>query len=171
VAEAIEAIIEAMRASVIHAIVGRGEPVVDLEGFETFTKRMVPLGKDPYVTIQKRGLLSFNKAAHVALGEPDAVELLFNAHRQVIAVRGVKEDTPHAYRFRQLGGQKNNSSTYVVGATAFTNHYGIPTNISRRYLVQARDGVIFIDLMGESTEVVGARGKRATKEQTVEATA
>ena len=45
--------------------------------FETFTRRMVPLVKKPTVTIQKRGTLSFNKAAQVALGEPEAVELLY----------------------------------------------------------------------------------------------
>jgi hypothetical protein len=120
--------------------------VADLSEFETFTKRMVPLGKHPYVTIQKRGLLSFNKAAHAALGEPDAVELLFNRAERVIAMRGVGDDTPHAFKLRHIGGRKEDPSTFMIGATAFTTHYGIPTEVSIRRPATEQDGVLLIDL-------------------------
>lgn len=137
--------------------------MVDLAGFETFTKRMVPLGKSPYVTIQKRGLLSFNRAAHMALGEPAAVELLFNPTSHVIAVRGAPEDTPHAYKFRSLGGQHatREPTTFLVAATAFTNHYNIPTDVSIRRSVEVRDGILFVDLKDEGTVVSGSR-RRST---------
>jgi len=134
--------------------------VADLSGFETFTKRMVPLGKSPYVTIQKRGLLSFNKAAHVALGEPAAVELLYNRTDRVIAVRGVDGDVPHAYKFRHLGGRKSDPTTFIVGATAFTNHYNIPTEVSVRRPATNEEGVLLIDLKDEGAVVTGNRKPR-----------
>jgi hypothetical protein len=137
-----------------------GVAMADLSGFETFTKRMVPLGKSPYVTIQKRGLLSFNKAAHAALGEPEAVELLFNRAERVIAVRGVGDDVPHAYKFRHLGGHKEDPSTFIVGATAFTNHYDIPTEVSIRRPATEQDGVLLIDLKDEGVVVTGNRKPR-----------
>lgn len=131
--------------------------MAELPGFETFTKRMVPLGKNPYVTVQKRGLLSFNKAAHAALGAPEAVELLYNAQDRLIAVRPVDVDVPHAYKFRSVGGQRNEGATLLVAATAFTNYYGIPTDVSVRRRVRIEDGVLFIDLKDEGTVVTGNR--------------
>lgn len=131
--------------------------MAELAGFETFTKRMVPLGKNPYVTVQKRGLLSFNKAAHAALGAPEAVELLYNAQARLIAVRPVDVNVPHAYKFRSVGGQRNEGATLLVAATAFTNYYGIPTDVSIRRPVRIEDGVLFIDLNDEGTVVTGNR--------------
>ena len=54
--------------------------------FEVFTRRMVPLVKQPTATLQKRGTMSLNKAAHVALGSPDAVELLYDRAEQIIGM-------------------------------------------------------------------------------------
>ncbi|WP_345482153.1 hypothetical protein [Amnibacterium soli] len=134
-----------------------GGMVAELPGFETFTKRMVPLGKNPYVTVQKRGLLSFNKAAHAALGAPEAVELLYNPQARLIAVRPVDVDVPHAYKFRSVGGQKNEGATLLVAATAFTNYYNIPTEVSVRRPVRIEDGVLYIDLKDEGTVVTSNR--------------
>ena len=131
--------------------------MAELPGFETFTKRMVPLAKNPYVTVQKRGLLSFNKAAHAALGAPEAVELLYSAKDRIIAVRPVDVNVPHAYKFRSVGGQRNDGATLLVAATAFTNYYGIPTDVSVRRPVRIEDGVLFIDLKDEGTVVTSNR--------------
>lgn len=135
--------------------------MADLAGFETFTKRMTPLGRKPYVTIQKRGLMSFNKAAHIALGEPSAVELMYNKDAQIIAVRAASEDVAHAYPFRSLGGQKKDGpadpTTFIVGATAFTNYYAIPTEVSKRWQAEVVDKVLFIDLKTEGLVVTSNR--------------
>jgi hypothetical protein len=137
--------------------------MADLSGFETFTKRMVPLGKDPYVTIQKRGLLSFNKSAFLAMGSPEAVELLYNRDARVIAVRAVEDTVPHAYRFRSLGGQKKESTTFMVAATAFTNYYDIPTEVSVRRKAIVEDGLLLIDLKDEGVVVTSNRKPRVTE--------
>lgn len=126
----------------------------ELAGFETFTKRMSSTGKKPFVTIQKRGLLSINKAAYTAMGEPAAVELLFNPKERVIAVRPVAEEVNHAYPVRPLGGGgASDASSYLIGATAFTQYYEIPTEVSIRREVEIRDKVLFLDLKTEGVPV------------------
>ena len=141
--------------------------MTDLQGFETFTRQMTPLGKKPYVTVQKRGLLSFNKAAYAALGEPKAVELLYNKAEQVIAIRAVAEDVTHGFPFRSLGGEKNKTAqtTFLVGATAFMNFYGIPAEVSTRREVKVENEVIFLDL---KTEGVVVALNRRTKDASAE---
>lgn len=132
--------------------------MTELPGFETFTKRMVPSGKKPYVTLQKRGLLSFNKAAHIALGEPKAVELLYNRTDRLIAMRAVAEDVPHAYPLRGINTKGTAEvTTFIVGATAFTNHYEIPAEISVRRQAEVRDGVLLVDLKDEGVVVTSNR--------------
>jgi len=46
--------------------------------FEVFDKRQAPLGKAPAVTIQRRGLMSLNRAAYNMINEPSTVELLYD---------------------------------------------------------------------------------------------
>jgi hypothetical protein len=122
--------------------------------FEVFRKRMVPLVKTPYVTIQKRGTMSFNKAAHAALGAPKAVELLFDPDERIVGVRGVDPSEPHAYAVRD---QAHRETTFVISGTAFTGYYGIPTEISRRWSAYMDDGVLCIDLKQPGTEVTSNR--------------
>lgn len=68
--------------------------------FEVFNKRMTPLAKAPAVTIQKRGVISLNKAAHELINSSETVELLFDADRQVMALRPAEDTSPHAYGVR-----------------------------------------------------------------------
>lgn len=124
--------------------------------FETFTKRMVPLTKDPYVTIQSRGVMSFNKSAWVLLGEPKAVELLYDADEKMIGVRAVDPAVEHAYPIRSAA----NETTFMVSGTAFVKYYGIDTSESRRRPVELIDGIVCIDLKNPGTVVTGARSKK-----------
>lgn len=110
--------------------------------FETFTKRMVPLVKAPSVTIQKRGTISMNKAAHVALGAPDAVELLFDPTDRIVGFRGIDKSAGHAYLLRSTPGD----SSYILSGIAFIHYYKIDISESKRYDAQVEDGVLFIDL-------------------------
>lgn len=112
--------------------------------FETFTRRMIPLVKKPSVTIQKRGTLSFNKAAHVALGSPKAVELLYDKTRKIIGIRPVDPTIEHAYPMRPQANKDD--GPYIVAGGAFTKYYGIPTDESRRWFVDVEDGILLIDL-------------------------
>lgn len=128
-----------------------------MPNFETFTKRLIPLVKQPSLTIQKRGTMSINKAAHVALGEPEAVELLYDADEKIIGIRGVDREVGHAYPLR---GTPNDSS-YVLSGRAFTAYYGIPTVESTRFEAAMIDDVLCVDL-NQSGQVVTSnrRSKR-----------
>jgi hypothetical protein len=131
-----------------------------MANFETFTKRLVPLGKRPFVTIQKRGTISMNKAAFVALGEPDTVELLFDSDERIVGLRGVAHLAEHAYPVRGVGGDP---TSYLVAGTAFTKHYGIDTTNSRRWPAELVDDILRVDLKVEGTVVTSNRAAVRSK--------
>lgn len=112
--------------------------------FEVFKKGASPRSKTPIVTIQRRGIISMNNAAHQLLGSPSSVELLFDSERQFVALRA--SDEPHAYPVRQQkGGQ-----TLSVSATAFAQHFDIDLSVTRRYKPFKEGDVLCVDLQGES---------------------
>lgn len=127
--------------------------------FETFTRRMIPLVKKPFVTIQKRGTMSFNKAAHVALGSPEAVELLYDKANDVIGIRAIDPSVDHAYPMRPQANKEE--GPYIVSGSAFTKYYGIKTEEARRYSADIEDGVLIIDLRSEGQVVTSNRSGSA----------
>lgn len=128
-----------------------------MPNFETFTKRMVPLVKSPSVTIQRRGTMSMNKAAHVALGAPEAVELLFDPSERIVGFRGIDKSAGHAYLLRSTPGD----SSYILSGIAFINYYMIDISESKRYDAKFEDGVLFIDLKVDGQIVSINRKSRA----------
>lgn len=127
-----------------------------MSGFEVFTKKMAPLGKTPGVTIQKRGIITINRSAHALLGEPKAVELLYDRERERIGLRAVDETAQHAYQLRPQG--LGDTGPMVVAGTAFTNYYKIDTSVSRRWVPKLEDGVMVLDLP-EGLEVTSNRNR------------
>ena len=135
--------------------------------FEIFDKRMTPLAKAPSVTIQKRGVISLNKAAHDLVGNAATVELLYDRDRQVMALRPADDSSPHAYAVRN--GSKRGPGQVIVSATAFTAHYGIDTTATRRWKPFVEDGMLCVDLSQEGTVITGNRTKPTAPAQDVEA--
>jgi hypothetical protein len=127
--------------------------------FEVFTRRMIPLVKQPSVTIQKRGTMSFNKAAYVALGSPKAVELLYDRAQKIIGVRAVSPDLEHAYPMRPQANKDD--GPFIVSGSAFTKYYGINTDQARRWTVVIEDDVLCIDLTEPGTVVTSNRNGSA----------
>ncbi len=133
--------------------------------FEVFTRRLAPLGKTPTFTIQKRGTLSLNRSAYALLGEPAAVELLYDRDEHVVGMRPVEADEPHAYPFRPLSKQRDDEEDrgpVVVAGTAFTQYYRIDTTVSRRWVPEMRDGVLCIDLKQEGVVATSNRSRGDT---------
>jgi hypothetical protein len=126
--------------------------------FEVFTKALVPLKRDPTITIQKNGAISLNKAAQVALGAPDAVELLYDPTTRTVGLRGVDVDADHAYAVRSSRG--NGLSPFVISAMAFLHFYDIDVAVSRRWSAYLYDGVLCIDLDDESVPVTSNRARK-----------
>lgn len=125
--------------------------------WEVFDKRSAAASKAPFVTVQKNnGPLSLNKAAYELIGEPDAFELLYDKENERIGFRPVPITSPKAFPVRAQGA---NSATLVVAGQSFTKHYGIDTTVARRYPAQVVDGVLVLDLKGESVDVSSARGR------------
>jgi hypothetical protein len=119
--------------------------------FEEFTKKAARAAGTPYVTIQKRGVISFNHAAFTALGEPKAVTLLFDRGRQLVGFRPADPKSEHAYDVRP----NTRGTSHLVTGTLFTSHYDIPTETARRW--QARmieDGIMAIDLTETPQEAI-----------------
>ncbi|PLC10764.1 hypothetical protein AUQ48_17080 [Kocuria flava] len=127
-----------------------------------FDKRATPLAKAPSVTIQKRGVISMNKAAHELLDSADTVELLFDRERQVMAIRAADDSSPHAYAVRN--GSTRGPGQAVVSATAFTAHYGIDTKVTRRWKPFLEEGMLCVDLTSSGTVITGNRTKKPTPE-------
>jgi hypothetical protein len=125
--------------------------------FEVFDKRMTPLAKAPSVTIQKRGVISPNKAAHDLLDNVETVELLYDRDRRVIALRATDDSSPHAYAVRN--GSTRGPGQAIFSATAFTQHYGIDTNHTRRWNPFIEEGMLCVDLTEQGTVITGNRTK------------
>ena len=130
--------------------------------FETFTRRLVPLGKEPRLTIQRRGTISMNESAYVALAAPDAVELLFAAHERIVGLRAVPLSCEHGYPVRSATGSSR--GPFVVSAAAFIRFYGITTDISMRWAAYLHEGVLCADLRGEGTPVTSNRAAHDAKD-------
>jgi hypothetical protein len=135
--------------------------------FEVFDKRMTPLAKAPSVTIQKRGVISLNKAAHELVDSAETVELLYDRERQVMALRVADDSSPHAYAVRN--GSKRGPGQAIVSATAFTQHYGIDTTATRRWKPFVEDGMLCVDLTQAGTVITGNRTKTTAPAQDAEA--
>lgn len=133
--------------------------------FEVFDKRQAALGKAPSVTIQKRGLLSLNRAAHALIGAPDTIELLYDKDERVVGIRPVADDVPHGYTVRPQSNTKATGPVIIAG-TAFTQYYSIDTATSRRWTPTVHEGILCIDLKEPGTALIGNRssGKRNAEE-------
>ncbi|MEX5257859.1 hypothetical protein [Kocuria arenosa] len=124
---------------------------------EVFGKRMTPLAKAPSVTLQKRGVISLNKASHDLIGNAETVELLYDRDRNVIALRAADDSSPHAYAVSS--GSKRGPGQAIVSATAFTANYGIDTTATRRWKPFVEDGMLCVDLTEEGLVITGNRTK------------
>lgn len=127
-------------------------------GFEVFDKRAAGASKHPYVTIQRNGPFSFNQAAFELMGKPEAVELLYDKDTERVAFRPVAPDRPRAFPVRAQG---KNSVTHVVAGQSFARHYELDVRTARRYAPVMEDGMLILDLRGDSVDVTGPRTKAA----------
>lgn len=131
-----------------------------MPNWTAFDKRSRPIVDDAFVTIQRRGTFSFNKAARAAIGDADAVELLYDADERLIGFRPVEPSHPRAYALRKQGRANN----WIVGGQAFTKSFKIGTDTAMRYVAAAQDGVLVVDLKQPGTDATGVRLRGAGHE-------
>ncbi|MDQ2846846.1 MAG: hypothetical protein M3Y77_10960 [Actinomycetota bacterium] len=125
-----------------------------MPNFEVFTQRIAPSAGIALVTIQKRGAISLNKTAFVALGEPNAVELLYDRTERIIGLRSAQPEAEHAYPVRSAAG---GHSPFVVSAIAFTKFYNIDTDRTLRWHASFTDGVLCVELNSVAIPVTSSR--------------
>ncbi len=131
-----------------------------MEEFERFNRTTTPTPKRPFVTVQRRGNLSFNRSTFELLDEPEALELLFSKANQVIGLKAAPPEEPYAFPVKPVPGRSPESKppNYMVSCVSFMNHYGIERSVSRRYLVERRDdGIVTVDLKQGGVEVSPTR--------------
>jgi hypothetical protein len=129
--------------------------------FEVFDKRAVPATDKPWVTIQKRGTFSLNRAAHEALDSPEAVQLLLDRERQIIGFRATDPDGPIAYPVRRTSAKRQTqNSTWVISGGGFCKYYGIDATKARRFIASMEDDVLTVDLNSEFADATAYRMRR-----------
>lgn len=108
--------------------------------FEVFTPQATTAAGQAYVSIQRNGIISLNRSAYALLGEPAAVELLFDREHQRVGLRAADPSLGHAPRVRP------SRSSVVVSAARFTHHYDIDTTVGRRWPAAMEDDVLVFDV-------------------------
>jgi hypothetical protein len=129
--------------------------------FKEFDKRAATASKSPFVTHQRRGPFSMNRAAFELMGEPEAVTLLYDEEEQLIGFKPADSSNPRSFPVRPQG---KNAATLMIAGQSFSKHFGLDTSIARRYSVEMRDGVLVLDLKSDSVDATGPRLKTETDE-------
>jgi len=105
------------------------------------------------VTFQRKGPISFNPAAFLAMGGPAFVELLYDCDERVVGFRPLAGPLPHAYPV----GATRQGRAYRVAGHAFVRFFGIPGAVSTRYAAELTGGVLCVDLKQQGTVVARTR--------------
>lgn len=97
-------------------------------GFEVFTRgKGRKADTSPEITVYASGSIRLNPPAFAALGEPGAVQFLFDRDRRLIGIRSAPPAADGAYRIRHHA-----KAQHVVSGRLFCRFYEIPTDKARR---------------------------------------
>jgi hypothetical protein len=121
--------------------------------FEIFRRGAAPIGKQPYVTLNKRGVFLINKAAYQAIGQPQAVIMMFDPSEKIVGMQPVEAGTADAYAVHTTTRDRS----FLVSGKAFCNYYELPLGTSIRYPASVNDGILCINIAEGGTEVSSNR--------------
>lgn len=136
-------------------------------GFEVFQKGSAPVATVPSVTIQKRGLMSLNRAAHRLLDSAEAVELLWDSERRVIGIRPAPIESPNAYPARPQSAVSDKGPILIAGSL-FTRFIGLDTSQAQRWVPSVEDGILCIDLNAPAQRVTSNRSRGRSEPPTTD---
>jgi hypothetical protein len=104
-----------------------------------------------HVTIDPRGHLFLNRHAIEAMGEPDAVTLMYDRRRSTIGLKRSPLGKPNAYRLKR----KSKTSGRIIYTAQFCRHYSICPDETLAFVAAEvnKHGVLILDL----NEVKAAR--------------
>lgn len=141
-------------------------------GFQVYEKGSAPVPTTPSVTIQKRGLISINRAAYDLINRPEGVELLWDSERKAIALRPAELTNQNAYPVRpQVVSADKDKGPWLIAGTLFTQFIGLDTSEAFRWTPTAEDGCLVIDISQPGSRATSNRGRAAERaaEQSSEA--
>ncbi len=110
--------------------------------FSKFDPQTVSEAKKPELTIRAKGGLVLNKPAYQLMGEPTAVELLYDEGQTVIGLRTAPADAHGAHRLRTI----SKGERHVVSGAAFLRHFEIPFGDPVKREVQMSGDILVVDL-------------------------
>lgn len=114
-----------------------------MPNWEKFTKE-VSRKVEKKVSLSKRGVLSLNKSAYEALGEPKAVDLLFDKEESLV---GIQSSTPNAKTSFKVNEQQSKYKSYYVSAKSFCDYYQIDISKTISFSdVKIDNGILILDL-------------------------
>lgn len=131
--------------------------------FQVFEKGSAPISSVPSVTIQKRGLISLNRAAYEMLGKPVGIELLWDSDRRVIGLQAAPIDSPNAYPARPQSPNSEKGPILIAGSL-FTRFIGLDTSDAYRWVPFMEGDVLCIDLTKPGQKVLSNRAKAAQRD-------
>lgn len=100
-------------------------------------------GSRLYVSLNQKGIIAINRRTYQALGEPEAVSLLFDIDNLTIGLRPCGLLMPNAFPIAQRGA----TGTHIIWALSFTNAHQIFVTGTIRFLKpEIEDGVLVLDL-------------------------
>ncbi|OQJ57062.1 hypothetical protein CmiCFBP2404_15805 [Clavibacter michiganensis subsp. insidiosus] len=131
--------------------------------WEVYAKGSAPAPTTPSVTIQKRGLMSINRAAYEAIGKPEGVELLWDPERKLIGFRPAPLTNQNAYpvRTQVTNPEKADKGPWLIAGTRFTQYIGMDTTDAYRWTPTVEDGMLMIDTSQPGAKAVSNRNKAA----------
>jgi hypothetical protein len=134
-------------------------------GFVVYEKGSAPVATVPAVTVQKKGLIALNRAAYALIGDPEAVELLWDADRKVIGLRPSEVTNPNAYPARPQSANPTKGPILVAG-TKFTQFIGMDTSRALRWVPTVEDEILCIDISKPGQVASSNRAAKADSEKT-----
>ena len=106
------------------------------------------------VSTQAKGMFLISEAAMNALGNPEALEFLWNPSKRRIGFRGADPKAAHSYVVRR----QEKGTNYHVNGKAFMVEHGIPLDRTYRYSAQLLGDVLVIEL--ETVETADPQANR-----------
>lgn len=109
-----------------------------------------------HVSMDGRGVITFNATCYKLLGKPTAANLYFSRADDMIAVEPVDSPRlPTAFPFRP------NSTARYLNAAPFCRHFGIKLDSTQRFTSpEFRDGALHLKLSETVTIKRAQRGKK-----------
>jgi hypothetical protein len=108
--------------------------------FELYKPSHVRVSKGPRIGLSRRGYFSLNKVAYEMLGQPKRVLLFYDAEDGLVGLKPAEEGTPYSYKAVRQG----TSQSYILAATSFLDHYGIPYGDRALHFTPRKEGDLLI---------------------------